>query len=194
MGIKESLEQAVQMGQMTSEEAEQRLRQHEENADQFSHLKEGHLFSEESSRHGKLLVVGESDPFDVAAERAKGRRVDTLNTMVMESLVTRVQDPHGPDVMKVSWKEFEQMRQDPEFQSFATYAAKLMFYCDESGTPDTSKPRNRPIRPLLQNEVGMWRNHIVCLKDAGPDDVGEGKYHTVHAGTPLKGDESGGAS
>jgi len=90
----------------------------------------------------------------------------------------RVEDPGGDQFMKVSWKEFLDIRQDERFIPMSKYIMNLMFYADGQ------KPRPKPLRPLIRNEVGMWTNargeqKIVFLKDAGPDDVGEGKYYHV---------------
>lgn len=139
-------------------------------------------------RKPKLTLIGDDEnpanftgeieqKFPAPTERdqkQKTRRVERLSEAVSSALVARVVDPSGDRVLKVSYKEFEKIRQDPEFQSFATYAQNLLYY-------DDGRPRPMPLRPLLQNEVGMYRGKIVFLKDAGPDDVGEGKYHSVGA-------------
>lgn len=112
------------------------------------------------------------------------RRQDVLEKMVRESLVDRVHDPSGPNVHKVTFSDFRNMladfaayekegrANDCPFQPFSRYANNLLMYAD-------GRPRPTPLRPLLQNEVGMWGTKIVVLRDAGPDDLGEGKYHQV---------------
>lgn len=156
---------------------------YEDQRDPKYHLREGHLFGPDGKpRHGKMLVVGENDdPYAIANARQQGRRAGVLSDMVQNALIDRVKDPTGPDVMKVTWKEFERMRHDPNFKSFAQYMNTLMYYTDRHGFVDFDKPRARPVRPLLQNEVGMYYHKIVVLADAGPDDIGEGKYFTVLA-------------
>lgn len=91
---------------------------------------------------------------------------------LQKMLSLRVINPSGDRVMKVSWAEYLRMRDDKEFTPFSKYASNLLLYAD--GTP-----RPKPVRPLLQNEVGTYRDKIVVLKDAGPDDIGEGKYFQV---------------
>jgi hypothetical protein len=96
----------------------------------------------------------------------------------------------GPNVRKVSWEEYEDMHRDyrqavaeglegsVKFRPQSTYVRGLTHYSD-------GRPRVRPLRPLLVNEVGMIDDVIVVLKDAGPGDVGEGKYFQVPADAPV---------
>jgi hypothetical protein len=175
--FREQLHAAVAAGEITAEEAEKRERVHLANSEEKSHL--GSHFQSDASRRGKTLVIAESeDPYEIANNRAMGRRASKISDMVTDALVDRVQDASGPSVMRVTFKEFEAMIKDPEFQTFAKYGPNLIFYTLPNGQPDMEKPRPKPVRPLLANEVGTWRDKIVCLRDAGPDDVGEGKYHT----------------
>lgn len=146
---------------------------HAEQSDQYSHLKPGGIFSDKARRSGKILLADDSDNLSELAQRQKGRSVKRLENTVHRALANaRVVDPIGGNFMKVSFKEFESMRQDPEFVPFSKYGQNLIFYSD--GTP-----RKSALRPIAQNEVGIWRGKLVHLKDAGPDDYGEGKYHQV---------------
>lgn len=126
--------------------------------------------------------LAEEDP---AESRQRMRRADYFRQVFDQFLIDRAQASHGPNILHVTWKEFESMYQeyrqaaaagegkDCPFQPLATYVQKLQ----RTGTG------KRPIRPILANEVGVWTNRhgqakIIMLKDQGPDDVG-GKYFQV---------------
>jgi len=134
-------------------------------------------------RWGKMLVVGEDeDPLEAAKRQSRYKQTKKLGEAIAFSLNSaRVPDPTGSQFLKVSFKEYVAMREDPEFVPFAQYGQNLILYAD--GTP-----RPRPIRPIVQSEVGTYRGQIVYLKDAGPDDYGEGKYYQVPKG-PSGGSE-----
>lgn len=108
-------------------------------------------------------------------------KLSRMNRILLDVLAktSRVEQPAGDQVMKVSFAEWQVMKEDPEFQRFETYVNSLLFYVDEFGRP--TKPRKKPVRPLVVNEVGMYRGKAVFVKDAGPGDLGEGKYHQVSA-------------
>lgn len=102
---------------------------------------------------------------------------------LLSSLGAPVVDPSGDRVLKISAKEWkEKYADDPEFTPRSQYWAKLALY--PAGTPKAGQRREKPLRPLMQNEVGMYRGKIVFLTDAGYDDYGEGKYYVV--GVDLK--------
>lgn len=84
----------------------------------------------------------------------------------------RLVEPNGDHVKKVSFEEWQRMKGDREFVPLERYVNDLFFKTDGS-------QRQRPLRQLVQNEVGMFRGKIIFLKDAGPGDVGEGKYYQV---------------
>jgi hypothetical protein len=124
------------------------------------------------------------------AKRRIARHRSLSQNVASVFMANRVIDAHGPNVKKVSFSEYSEMfmaytqahregMEDPQgFRPASTYVSLLL------NKPDGT-PRERPLRRLLQNEVGMVGDVICVLKDAGPDDVGEGKYHQVHANTPV---------
>jgi hypothetical protein len=123
---------------------------------------------------GKLLAQDFHNVSDRDAKQAM-RRQSALSEMFVKALTERV-EATGDRYMKVSWKEYLVIRQDPDFEPLSKYLRNLMFYGD-------GRPRPKPVRPLVVNEVGMFltgtfAGRIVFLKDAGPDDVGEGKYYS----------------
>lgn len=79
-------------------------------------------------------------------------------------LATRVEGS-GPNVMTVTFDEFMRMRDDPEYSGLMSYARNLVEYAD-------GRPRPHPVRPLLKNEVGVYRGRIVVMKGDNPDDEG----------------------
>ncbi len=124
----------------------------------------------------------------------KTRRIERLGRVFQRSLsapqeelakmltAPRVNDPTSDRVMKVYWKEYERIRQDPEFVPFPKYASNLLYYTDKHGNPDMNRLRPTPVRQLLVNEVGMYRDKFVVLRDADPETSrGEGKTHQVPA-------------
>jgi hypothetical protein len=112
-------------------------------------------------------------PGDEVREARQGlRRVEMLDQLVQKVALERVQDPSGgSSVMKVTFAEFERIAKDPEFESLAKYMNKLLCYAD--GTP-----RAKPIRPLLENEMGMYRGRMVVLTGM-PGDTTAGTYVQV---------------
>jgi hypothetical protein len=149
MGKKEQFEQAVEHA--PSEEEQIKHAQHQENADPLSHLKPGGRFDPKNAEREQKQTL----------RRAEGLRQLAQN-------LTRVQAPAGDCILSVTWKEHLVLRQDPEFVPFSKYASNLLYYADGALRP-------RPVRPLIQNEVGTYRGKIVALKDMGPDDIG-GKF------------------
>jgi hypothetical protein len=135
-----------------------------------------------------LLQPSEDEVRDI--ERRIARHRSLSQNVASVFMANRVIDAHGPNVKKVSFSEYSEMfmaytqahregMEDPQgFRPASTYVSLLL------NKPDGT-PRERPLRRLLQNEVGMVGDVICVLKDAGPDDVGEGKYHQVHANTPV---------
>lgn len=99
------------------------------------------------------------------------RSGDAYATMVQDALINRVKDAHGPNIMRVTFDEFVVIRLDPEFESLAQYFPKLASYAD--GTP-----RERLVRDLLENEVGMYRGRVVVLSN-NPGDAYVGNLVSV---------------
>lgn len=83
----------------------------------------------------------------------------------LASLLVQRVEAQGPNLMFVSFDEWMRMQDDPEYRSLAQYSQQLLRY--ENGAP-----RPAPLRPLMQNEVGMYRDFIVCMKGNNPDDDG----------------------
>lgn len=159
---------------------------HEANSDPQSHLKGG-LFGGDQ-RKGKILVVSEDEAIatdtDPRNARQTMRRSQAVANVVSEAFINTVPDARGPNIMKIHIDDWSEMQKDPAIETFAQYGSKLMFYMEENGLPDLSRPRPKPLRPILQNEAGIWHHKtkgdiILVFKDAGPGDVGEGKYHQV---------------
>lgn len=177
MNILEYLNKALDAREITPEQYAERLRNHEKNADPNSHL-HGGLFKQPAP----TLIIGDTEeaPRDT---RQRMRRTEKISQVFeqafMGAIDNRVKDAHGPGIVKVSFKEWQKMQGDPDVKTVAQYLMTLTHYCGVDGQPDPDKPRATPIRPLLQNEVGTWGDKIVILKDAGPDDVGEGAYFQV---------------
>lgn len=122
-----------------------------------------------------MLVIGEDeDPPEVSSRAAKQivRRQAAVTQMVEDALVNRVENAHGPNVMHVDWEQYMKMREDSEFQSFAKYSFHLLNYTD-------GRPRPQPVRPFLKNEVGIYREKIVCLKSMPGDSKGDTPYVQV---------------
>lgn len=105
------------------------------------------------------------------------RRIDRFRSIFDQFLIDRAAVSHGPNILAVSWEEFQTMfreYQDAErtnehrnfpFQPLSAYARKL---CREG---------KRPIRPILAGECGVWTDRngqakIIILKDKGPGDAG----------------------
>lgn len=189
------LRSQVAQGFMTPEEAAHREKSWLDQQSEDYHLREGGLFADPARRYGKKVYVGSeeeaalpvivapdgtslADPNASAADvRQRLRRPVVLQKAVEEALTNRVTDFASSGVLKVSLDEFRRMYADPEFVKFSDYAQDILFLRGPDGNL-TNTPRPRPLRAFYQNEVGMWRGKYVVLKDAGPDDVGEGKYHT----------------
>jgi len=95
------------------------------------------------------------------------RRIEKLSTAVQDALVNRVQDPGGDRVMRVTFDEFMKMKDDQHFQSFAQYCTLILNYA-------SGAPRPQPLRPFLENEVGMYNGKIVCLTNNPGDGTHTG--------------------
>lgn len=143
------------------------------NADPNSHMRPGGLFDPARKKASKILIVEDTADVEVAARDAKQtmRRQDALSNVIQEALVTRVADPGGPSVYRATFDEFVRMKDDPEFVTLAQYARNLVLYAD--GTP-----RPTPIRPLLENEMGMWRGKVVVVTN-NPGDSHVGTFQQV---------------
>jgi hypothetical protein len=132
----------------------------------------------------------------VADIRQEAKRPKMMSDAVMQALVTRVKDPQGYKVVKVSPRDWEKMHEDyrlahsagmahkVDFEPLSAYMQKLLFMADGMTL------REKPIRPLLQNEVGMYvrgdkEGTVIVHYDALPGDHGDGKYYQVHPNTPV---------
>ncbi len=122
------------------------------------------------------------------------QRVNNMTKMVQDAFAPVMADQrvevHGDRTIKVSIDQYKTMYQewkqandegrghDTGFLPFTSYAQDILCYADGS-------PRKTPLRPFLVNEVGMFHDKIVVLKDSMPGDKGEGNYHIVPANTPV---------
>lgn len=124
----------------------------------------------------KVHVYAEDETIPNASERDARqaiRRQARLAEVVQASIADRVREPQGGNFMKVSWDEFMRIKDDPEFQTLAQYQHKLYNYPD-------GRPRATPIRPLIEHELGMYRDKIVLL-NSNPGDQFVGTLHQVAA-------------
>lgn len=107
---------------------------------------------------------GRVEHVDTAARQVKQqvRRQAALSSTLSTALASRVTSPGGDLVYHATWDEFMHMRKDPQFRPLSAYAQNLFFYTD-------GRTRPKPIRALLENEVGMITTpklgtRVVCLK------------------------------
>jgi hypothetical protein len=147
-----------------------------------------------------LILTDESEEENARKHRQVMARHKELAKSVAGLIVGQriLGQSHGPNIKKVKWKEFEDMMRDyiaaqkeglqADFSPQSTYARSLMYYV---GGPRDGQLRDRPIRLLLENEVGMIGDTIIVLADAGPDDVGEGAYHQVTVALEKKEEGAG---
>lgn len=127
---------------------------------------------------GKAMV--EETPREA---RQHMRRLEAFRSMFDTMLLERVTAGPSPNVIYITWEEFQKMHKEYAeafsvnehktfpFQPLSAYGGKLK----REGKP--------PIRHLFAGEVGVWTNRdgqgkICVLKDQGPGDVG-GKYFQV---------------
>lgn len=151
-------------------------------------------------KHGPKLfgatadeVVGRAVGNGIVSESASEsrqhmRRIERFREVFDQFLIDRARASHGPNLLRVTWEEFSTMHREYQdaakagegkdfpFQPLSTYATKLV------------REGKRPIRPLLEGEVGVWTNRngeakIILLQDRGPGDVGE-KYFAVPGNYP----------
>ncbi len=112
--------------------------------------------------------------------RQSSRRIAAFREMFENVITNRVSPGSSPDLYYTTFEEFTKMQAEYKdavqagdgknfpFQPLSAYHQKLI------------RRDGKVLRPILQNEVGMWTNHkgeakIVVLKDQGPGDLG-GKY------------------
>lgn len=93
------------------------------------------------------------------------KRTTVLSEAVQNALINRASVGGGDSVMRVTFDEWQRMQGDPEVETFAQYAHKLTHYSD-------GRERAQPLRPLLQNELGMYRGKIVVATN----NPGDGKF------------------
>jgi hypothetical protein len=145
-----------------------------------------------------LLQPTQEEVMDI--QRRIQRHKSLAQNVASVFMANRVIDAHGPNVKKIPFKEYESLfreytaahREGVEipggFRPASTYLNLLRL------RPDGSL-RDRPLRNLLQNEVGMIGDVVIVLADAGPDDAyGEGHWFQVHKDTPVDRTVEGGYS
>ena len=134
-----------------------------------------------AGRKARIVLTADDEvlpPANDADARQAIRRQERLTQTFQQALTTRVSDPGGDRFMKVTWTELERLRTDPAYRSLATYMNHLLCYVDISGTPMLDKPRAKPIRPLVKDEMGMYKDKIVVLIN-NPGDQYVGTLHPV---------------
>lgn len=165
---KDTLNQYAQNAEIVDEE---HAAQHAANRHEGSHLD---FFKGKAPKMS--VVADDEDPIAVAQTLAQqkqtARRVASLSSVVQDALINRVTNPTGSNVRHVTYDEFEKMRKDPDFKTFSQYMNLILNYAD--GTA-----RERPLRPFLEHEVGMYKNQIVCLKNNPGDGQRTGKIMPV---------------
>lgn len=91
-------------------------------------------------------------PVRTEADEKQGmRRIEKLSAVVEQSLTSRVDNPGGDMIMRVTHDEFMKMKDDPKFKLFSQYMNLILNYAD-------GRPRPHPIRPFMANELGMYTN------------------------------------
>jgi hypothetical protein len=170
---REEFEKLDQYTQMTDETERRRQEQHAKNADPQSHLHAGGLFDRKRAK--VLVALDEEKLQDEQAAKRSIKRQGQISQTVEDALVNRVHEPTGVHVMKVGWEEHLRIRKDPSFEPFSKYAFNIMNKTD--GTP-----RQKPLRPFLENEVGMISGRIVVLESM-PD---EGRGNIPYVQVPVQ--------
>lgn len=149
----------------------------------------GEHVTEERRGGRSLLVVPDIHSMptsgDVPDVKQELRRQQVLSDAFIRHLTERAEPGASSDVLRITWEEYMKIRTDEEFESFAAYSTDLLFYPLRPGEIQR-QPRPRALRPVLTNEVGIWKGRILVLQDRGPGDPGEGKQHQVHANTPVQ--------
>lgn len=131
----------------------------------------------------KMVLVGEDEnvqdlkSVSEAAAKQALLRTQRLQVMVNDT-VGRVKGASSPDIMRVTWDDFSKMRTDSDFEQLGKYAQNLTSYLDKDGV---WQPRRVPLRPLLENEVGMYHGKIVVLANNPGDGKSTG---TIFGYTP----------
>jgi hypothetical protein len=124
----------------------------------------------------KASYVADDEPVPTTRsarnEKQAVRRVEKLSEVVQDALVHRVKDPGGDKVMRVTHDEFMRMKDDPEFQLFSQYMNLILCYGD-------GRPRDKPLRPFLEHELGMYRGKVVVLANNPGDGQLTGKIIQV---------------
>lgn len=158
----------------TSEEAHRRVALAQ---DQKSHLK---FFQ------GRPTIAADlaGAKLDDRAAKQSMRRIDQFQKMADRVLAQRTAvNTASPGIVSVRWEEFDVMHREYQdaqrqgrhrdfpFQPLSSYANRLQ------------RPDGRVIRPIFQNEVGVFTDRdgvskICVLQDRGPGDHGE-KYFQV---------------
>jgi hypothetical protein len=117
-----------------------------------------------ANKEARKVIVADDETRN---NRQTVRRADALQQLA-ENTLQRVKEPNGDIIRRVTFDEYMKMRTDPQFQALGTYMNALLCYAD--GTP-----RERPIRPLIENEMGMYRGKIVVITN----NPGDGKRDGV---------------
>jgi hypothetical protein len=111
---------------------------------------------EKSTEAPKL--VDDGDGAVVRDAKQALRHNEMFTEAVEKALVGRLTDHNVPNVTQISMSDWSEMRQDPNFEHLSKYAPKLLEYAD-------GRLRETPVRPLLQNEVGMYKGRIVVVNE-----------------------------
>lgn len=191
-GIKETFDEYAKMAEQEVNENQQG---HATNSDPTSHLRSGGLFDRKGYKPvGQIELAMEGEDIGEGMSLPKRRSEDEIKRsmkkqtrlaqMVQDSLVNFVEAPTGVHLMKVGWEEHLRIRKDPDFEPFSKYSFNILNYTD-------GRPRERPLRPFVSNEIGMYRGKIVVL-DRMPDESSRGDTPYVQVGVDLgTNDETG---
>lgn len=165
-------DQYSQMAELTEE---QRKAQHEANHAGDSHMRPGGLFDPAGGRDPKALVLAEDED---RVARHKIKRQIKISEAVGQALNNRTLAPVGVNLMAVSWDEFLKIRKDPDFEPFSKYSFAILNYV---GGAKHGQPRPQPVRPFVQNEIGMYKGRIVTCKSMPDQGRGDIPYVQVTA-------------
>jgi hypothetical protein len=93
---------------------------------------------------------------------------------IFEPLVYNRVDAHGPEIEKVSYAQFKALIAEYnqavaegtpdrcDFTPFSVYCTNILYYAD-------GRPRPKPLRPFVKNEVGMRKGKYIVIEDADLD-------------------------
>jgi hypothetical protein len=128
--------------------------------------------------------VAAATPQDVRQQMRRSKAFEELLNVVVQ----RASVGTAPNILYITWEEFERMHNEYEdakkqnmanrcdFQPLSAYVNKIIQTRDDGSV-------KRKLRDIYQNEVGVvtfrdGSSKVCIMKDQGPGDVG-GKYHQV---------------